>query len=172
MLDEYVFGNITRMSPEAPTTPVILMKSENRVLGGAANVAHNIVSLGGKAILLGCVGNDENGRTNSDSSLQKRRKRFFCLSARHVRRRRKPASSMVSGRSQEWMMRIMGRSLQKELALFQAALRKLPSKYRHGRQSPITRKAWSPRKRWIFCEKNFGRKNHRRHKAGSQGSDA
>ena len=60
MLDEYVFGKITRMSPEAPTTPVILMKSEDRVLGGAANVAHNIVSLGGKAILLGCVGNDEN----------------------------------------------------------------------------------------------------------------
>ena len=53
MLDEYIFGNITRMSPEAPTTPVILMKGEDRVLGGAANVAHNIVSLGGKAILLG-----------------------------------------------------------------------------------------------------------------------
>ena len=61
MLDDYIFGNITRMSPEAPTTPVILMKGESRVLGGAANVAHNIVSLGGKAILLGSIGNDENG---------------------------------------------------------------------------------------------------------------
>jgi rfaE bifunctional protein kinase chain/domain len=61
MLDEYIFGNIFRMSPEAPTTPVILVKNRERVLGGAANVAHNIVSLGGKAMLLGCIGDDNAG---------------------------------------------------------------------------------------------------------------
>jgi len=61
MLDEYLLGNITRMSPEAPLTPVILMKSNKWVLGGAANVANNVVSLGGKAILLGVIGDDENG---------------------------------------------------------------------------------------------------------------
>ncbi len=63
MLDEYIFGNITRKSPEAPKTPVLLVESKRCVLGGAANVAHNIVSLGGKAILLGCLGDDESGLT-------------------------------------------------------------------------------------------------------------
>lgn len=61
ILDEYIFGDITRMSPEAPKTPVILIRDRKYVLGGAANVANNIVSLGGKAILLGELGNDGNG---------------------------------------------------------------------------------------------------------------
>jgi D-beta-D-heptose 7-phosphate kinase/D-beta-D-heptose 1-phosphate adenosyltransferase len=62
MLDEYIFGNITHMSPEAPKTPVILIKDRKCVLGGAANVANNIVSLGGTAILVGYIGDDENGK--------------------------------------------------------------------------------------------------------------
>jgi D-beta-D-heptose 7-phosphate kinase/D-beta-D-heptose 1-phosphate adenosyltransferase len=63
ILDKYIFGKITRMSPEAPKTPVILAMSEGYALGGAANVAHNIVSLGGKAILLGYVGKNGNAAT-------------------------------------------------------------------------------------------------------------
>ena len=66
ILDEYLFGNITRMSPEAPQTPVVLMKNEKLVLGGAANVANNIVSLGGKAILLGSIGGDEHGKISKE----------------------------------------------------------------------------------------------------------
>jgi D-glycero-beta-D-manno-heptose-7-phosphate kinase len=61
MLDEYIFGKITRMSPEASRAPVVLIKNRRYAMGGAANVAHNIVSLGGTAILLGCIGNDEHG---------------------------------------------------------------------------------------------------------------
>ncbi len=58
MLDEFVFGRVDRMSPEAPVPVVRFERSEYR-LGGAANVAHNIVSLGGRATLIGVVGDDE-----------------------------------------------------------------------------------------------------------------
>jgi D-beta-D-heptose 7-phosphate kinase/D-beta-D-heptose 1-phosphate adenosyltransferase len=60
MLDEYIFGKITRKSPEAPKTPVILIDHKSYALGGAANVASNIAALGGTALLLGPVGDDEN----------------------------------------------------------------------------------------------------------------
>lgn len=63
ILDKYIFGKITRKSPEAPKTPVILAMNEGYALGGAANVSHNIVSLGGKAILLGYLGDDDNATT-------------------------------------------------------------------------------------------------------------
>ena len=62
ILDEYVWGAVDRISPEAPV-PVIEVASETTRFGGAANVAHNIVSLGGKVDLIGVVGNDSNGRT-------------------------------------------------------------------------------------------------------------
>ncbi len=61
ILDEYVFGNSTRMSPESPTAPIVLVKNRKYMLGGAANVANNIVSFGAKAVLMGCVGDDLNG---------------------------------------------------------------------------------------------------------------
>lgn len=62
MLDEYIHGRITRMSPEAPTTPVILVRNKTYALGGAANVAHNVTVLGGNAILLGVIGADGNAK--------------------------------------------------------------------------------------------------------------
>jgi len=62
MLDEYIFGKITRMSPEAPLVPLILIESKKYALGGAANVAHNITALGGNAMLLGVKGGDNHGR--------------------------------------------------------------------------------------------------------------
>ena len=58
MLDEYLFGRVTRISPEAPV-PVVEIGSTKLLLGGAANVAANIRALGDEAILVGTVGGDE-----------------------------------------------------------------------------------------------------------------
>ncbi|HUH59057.1 MAG TPA: D-glycero-beta-D-manno-heptose-7-phosphate kinase [Candidimonas sp.] len=60
MLDRYWFGEVERISPEAPVPVVRVARREDR-LGGAANVARNIVALGGQACLLGIVGDDEAG---------------------------------------------------------------------------------------------------------------
>jgi len=60
MLDHYLFGNVERISPEAPV-PVVHIESEEYKLGGAANVANNIKKLYGKTYLMGVVGEDLNG---------------------------------------------------------------------------------------------------------------
>jgi len=62
MLDRYWFGEVSRISPEAPVPIVHVKKTEERP-GGAANVARNIAALGGHATLLSVVGDDEPGRT-------------------------------------------------------------------------------------------------------------
>ncbi len=62
MLDRYWFGDVSRISPEAPVPVVHIQRTEERP-GGAANVARNIASLGGKATLLSVVGDDEAGRS-------------------------------------------------------------------------------------------------------------
>ena len=59
MLDEYLLGEVRRISPEAPV-PVVDITHRAHVPGGASNVAANIASLGGVPILLGVVGQDEN----------------------------------------------------------------------------------------------------------------
>ncbi len=61
MLDRYFWGSVTRISPEAPV-PVVEVESEQGRLGGAANVAKNIKSLGGTPFLIGVVGNDNSGK--------------------------------------------------------------------------------------------------------------
>lgn len=61
MLDRYVIGKVHRISPEAPV-PVLHVVEEKAVPGGSANVAWNIVALGGQASVAGVVGNDEAGR--------------------------------------------------------------------------------------------------------------
>ena len=61
MLDEYIWGEVERISPEAPV-PIVRVKNETWVLGGAANVAHNISSLGGRAVIAGVIGDDSPGR--------------------------------------------------------------------------------------------------------------
>jgi rfaE bifunctional protein kinase chain/domain len=61
MIDRYVWGTVNRISPEAPV-PVVEVESETSRLGGAANVATNIVSLGASAFLIGVVGDDLSGR--------------------------------------------------------------------------------------------------------------
>lgn len=60
MLDHYVTGSVTRISPEAPV-PVLLKESEHYYLGGAGNVFSNIHSLGGNGDILTVTGNDLNG---------------------------------------------------------------------------------------------------------------
>src|SRR4051812_5796812 len=57
VLDRYWFGDVSRISPEAPI-PVVLVKQVEERLGGAANVASNISALGAPVLLLGIVGND------------------------------------------------------------------------------------------------------------------
>jgi len=61
MLDRYLWGSVSRISPEAPV-PVVCATAENEMPGGAANVARNIVSLGGAAEIVGVVGDDGEGR--------------------------------------------------------------------------------------------------------------
>ena len=60
MLDEFVYGEVTRISPEAPT-PVIAVKRSELMVGGAGNVARNLVSLGTRCIFVGIVGDDDAG---------------------------------------------------------------------------------------------------------------
>ncbi|QGY39518.1 D-glycero-beta-D-manno-heptose-7-phosphate kinase [Pseudodesulfovibrio cashew] len=62
MLDHYMIGGVERISPEAPV-PVVRVERESSLLGGAGNVARNIVSLGGHAMLVSTVGTDEDGNT-------------------------------------------------------------------------------------------------------------
>lgn len=58
MIDQFIWGTVNRISPEAPV-PVVEVKEETFLLGGAANVANNIYSLGGKLALCGVLGEDE-----------------------------------------------------------------------------------------------------------------
>jgi D-beta-D-heptose 7-phosphate kinase/D-beta-D-heptose 1-phosphate adenosyltransferase len=60
MLDEFFWGDVTRISPEAPV-PVVDIRRESTHLGGAANVVANVVALGAKACVIGVVGNDSAG---------------------------------------------------------------------------------------------------------------
>ena len=61
MIDAYLRGNVNRVSPEAPVPIVSLQKEEER-LGGAANVAINLVAMGAKAVICSVVGNDKAGK--------------------------------------------------------------------------------------------------------------
>src|ERR1044071_9729884 len=60
MLDEFVWGDVTRISPEAPV-PVVDVRRESIHMGGAANVLANVTSLGAQACVIGVVGNDAAG---------------------------------------------------------------------------------------------------------------
>ncbi|MBI3705169.1 MAG: D-glycero-beta-D-manno-heptose-7-phosphate kinase [Rhizobiales bacterium] len=66
MLDEFVYGDVSRISPEAPT-PVIAVKRSELMVGGAGNVARNLVSLGTGCIFIGVVGDDEAGNALTEA---------------------------------------------------------------------------------------------------------
>lgn len=72
MLDEFVYGEVSRISPEAPA-PVIAVRRSETNIGGAGNVARNIASLGARCIFVGLVGEDEAGaRLKAELSKQSR----------------------------------------------------------------------------------------------------
>ena len=58
MLDDFVYGEVLRVSPEAPT-PILTVKREEKVVGGAGNVARNLASLGAHCVFVGVIGNDD-----------------------------------------------------------------------------------------------------------------
>jgi D-beta-D-heptose 7-phosphate kinase/D-beta-D-heptose 1-phosphate adenosyltransferase len=61
MLDHYIWGNVSRISPEAPV-PVVNVTKESLLIGGAGNVVNNIHSLGGRVSICGVIGPDEAGK--------------------------------------------------------------------------------------------------------------
>src|SRR3974390_2295951 len=74
MLDEFVYGEVSRISPEAPA-PVIAVQRTETNIGGAGNVARNVASLGARCIFVGLVGEDEAGaqlkaRLSRDSGIE------------------------------------------------------------------------------------------------------
>jgi D-beta-D-heptose 7-phosphate kinase/D-beta-D-heptose 1-phosphate adenosyltransferase len=71
MLDRYIWGQVSRISPEAPV-PVVEVKKDSLCLGGAGNVAQNVRSLGARPLLAGVVGNDSEGRWIRDHASGKR----------------------------------------------------------------------------------------------------
>lgn len=84
LLDLYVRGDVNRISPEAPV-PIILETSREYSLGGAGNVAHNIVAVGGKATLMGIIGNDNEGNIIRQISVKKSIvPKLICESGRHT----------------------------------------------------------------------------------------
>ncbi|HEY8930755.1 MAG TPA: D-glycero-beta-D-manno-heptose-7-phosphate kinase [Mucilaginibacter sp.] len=60
MIDHYIWGNASRLSPEAPV-PIVNVKNESVTLGGAGNVVQNLVSLGARVTVAGVIGNDTKG---------------------------------------------------------------------------------------------------------------
>src|SRR3954463_16251388 len=69
MLDDFVYGEVTRISPEAPA-PVIAVQRSETTIGGAGNVARNLASLGVRCIFVGVIGDDDAGKVLS-ASLQR-----------------------------------------------------------------------------------------------------
>lgn len=65
ILDRYIWGKVNRISPEAPV-PIVEVTNDSFLLGGAANVANNIVSLGGLATVAGVIGKDRAGEVVND----------------------------------------------------------------------------------------------------------
>lgn len=61
IMDQYIWGNVSRISPEAPV-PVVDVVEESLLLGGSANVLNNIISIGGRAMISGVIGHDEIGK--------------------------------------------------------------------------------------------------------------
>lgn len=106
MLDRYWFGDVNRVSPEAPV-PIVHVKREVNKLGGAANVALNVRSLGAHVTLLGAVGQDANGQSLAD-----------------LLERNGISSEMISDKDSETIvkLRVIGRAQQMIRADFERVL--------------------------------------------------
>src|ERR1700710_1340534 len=62
MLDEFVYGEVSRISPEAPAPVIAVQRSENNI-GGAGNAVRGIAALGARCIFVGLIGEDDAGKT-------------------------------------------------------------------------------------------------------------
>jgi D-beta-D-heptose 7-phosphate kinase/D-beta-D-heptose 1-phosphate adenosyltransferase len=62
VLDEFVYGDVSRLSAEAPT-PVLVARRTDRMIGGTGNVARNVAALGGRCIYIGVIGDDDVGQS-------------------------------------------------------------------------------------------------------------
>lgn len=80
MMDSYLWGNVDRISPEAPVPIIVLEKKEQRI-GGAANVALNIASLGASVSMLSLAGDDDDGKQLKQLLNEKNIKTDFLLSS-------------------------------------------------------------------------------------------
>ena len=89
MLDRFVYGHVARISPEAPI-PILHHQSETCMLGGAGNVARNIVALGGEALLVGALGRDTEGDLIADSLILSDR-----VEGRFLRAAERPTTTKV-----------------------------------------------------------------------------
>src|SRR5918992_4174135 len=69
MLDDFVYGEVTRISPEA-SAPVIAVQRSETNIGGAGNVARNLASLGVRCIFVGVIGEDDAGKLLSEKLRQ------------------------------------------------------------------------------------------------------
>lgn len=87
MLDEYIEGDASRISPEAPV-PVVKIQKEIYELGGAGNVASNLRSLGADVSLFSCIGNDENGKKLKELFQVKEIKTFFSECSQTIKKTR------------------------------------------------------------------------------------
>jgi len=70
MLDEFVWGSVSRISPEAPV-PVVWVTKESVMPGGASNVANNLATLGAKTSISGIIGDDQKGKILMEELLKK-----------------------------------------------------------------------------------------------------
>lgn len=123
MLDEWYWGSVRRISPEAPV-PVVEVHDHTYTLGGAGNVANNLAALGAKVSVFGVIGNDEAGdrvlglfhklrvdasgiaRVGSRPTTQKMR---IVAHNQQVVRADREATSSVDGQVQQWLVRAIGR---------------------------------------------------------------
>jgi len=128
MLDEFVYGEVSRISPEAPA-PVIAVRRSESGIGGAGNVARNIVGLGASCIFVGLVGDDEAGRT-----LAKELAREPLISSRIVTDPSRPTTRKVRYVSEHFSTHMLRADWERaapaegeaETALIAAALEALP----------------------------------------------
>ncbi len=101
MLDRYWFGAVERISPEAPV-PVVRVEREEERLGGAANVALNVRSLGSQVALMSVIGDDTRRRANAGLVGARRRagpRQHGCEAAHHRQAaRHRPRAAVVAGR--------------------------------------------------------------------------
>src|SRR5258708_28434397 len=97
MLDEFVYGEVSRISPEAPAPVIAVQRSETNI-GGAGNVARNIASLGGRCIFAGLVGDDDAGaKLKAELPREKRiRAGLVCDPARPATRKKPFVSAQFS----------------------------------------------------------------------------